>query len=108
MSCAGNKIGKEEVEMALGVAGADILTRIIDSIASNKPAETLAVVDDIVMRGHDLRNFCRDLLAHFRDLLVSKVSGQDELLESAFCEPQELKRQAAFFSDSTLVRFFDS
>src|SRR5258707_8520205 len=108
ISFAGNKISKEDVEMALGVAGADILTRIVDSIASNKPAETLAVVDDIVMRGHDLRNFCRDLLAHFRDLLVTKVSGQDELLESAVCEPQELKRQAAFFSESDLVRFFHS
>ena len=60
------------------------------------------------MRGHDLRNFCRDLLAHFRDLLVTKVSGNEELLESAVCEPQELKRQAELFSESDLVRFFHS
>jgi DNA polymerase-3 subunit gamma/tau len=94
--------------MALGIAGADILTRIIDSIAANKPADAIAVVDDIVMRGHDLRNFCRDLLAHFRDLLVSKVSGNVELLESAVCEAEELKRQASLFSESDLVRFFHS
>jgi DNA polymerase-3 subunit gamma/tau len=94
--------------MALGVAGADILKRIIDSIAGNKPAEAIAAIDDIVMRGHDLRNFCRDLLAHFRDLLVTKVSGNEELLESAVCEPQELKRQAELFSESDLVRFFHS
>ena len=108
ISFAGNKIRKEDVEMALGVAGADILTRIIDGVADNKPAEVLAVVDDIVMRGHDLRNFCRDLLAHLRDLLVTKVSSSEELLESAVCEPQELKRQAALFSESDLVRFFHS
>jgi DNA polymerase III subunit gamma/tau len=108
ISFAGNKIKKEDVEMALGIAGADILTRVIDSIAANKPAEAIAVVDDIVMRGHDLRNFCRDLLAHFRDLLVSKVSGNVELLESAVCEPEELKRQAALFSEADLVRFFHS
>ena len=108
ISFAGNKIKKEDVEMALGVAGADILTRIIDGVADNKPAEVLAVVDDIVMRGHDLRNFCRDLLAHLRDLLVTKVSSSEELLESAVCEPQELKRQAALFSESDLVRFFHS
>ena len=108
ISFAGNKIKKEDVEMALGIAGADILTRIIDSIAANKPAEAIAVVDDIVMRGHDLRNFCRDLLAHFRDLLVSKVSGNPELLESAVCEPEELKRQAALFTEADLVRFFHS
>jgi DNA polymerase-3 subunit gamma/tau len=108
ISFAGDKIKKEDVEMALGIAGADTLKRIIDSIASNKPAEAIAAVDDIVMRGHDLRNFCRDLLAHFRDLLVTKVSGNEELLESAVCEPQELKRQAELFSESDLVRFFHS
>ncbi|HKP80412.1 MAG TPA: DNA polymerase III subunit gamma/tau [Pyrinomonadaceae bacterium] len=108
ISFAGDKIRKEDVEMALGVAGADILKRIIDSIAANKPAEAIAAVDDIVMRGHDLRNFCRDLLAHFRDLLVTKVSGNEELLESAVCEPQELKRQAELFTESDLVRFFHS
>ena len=108
ISFAGDKIKKEDVEMALGVAGADILKRIIDSIATNKPAEALAAIDDIVMRGHDLRNFCRDLLAHIRDLLVTKVSGNEELLESAVCEPQELKRQAELFSESDLVRFFHS
>jgi DNA polymerase III subunit gamma/tau len=108
ISFAGAKIKKEDVEVALGVAGADILTRIIDGIAANKPAEAMAVVDDIVMRGHDLRSFCRDLLAHFRDLLVTKVSASQELLESAVCTPQELKRQAALFSESDLVRFFHS
>ncbi len=108
ISFAGDKIKKEDVEIALGVAGADILKRIIDSIDTNKPAEAIAAVDDIVMRGHDLRNFCRDLLAHFRDLLVTKVSGNEELLESAVCEPAELQRQAALFSESDLVRFFHS
>ncbi len=108
ISFAGPKIKKEDVEMALGVAGADILSRIIDGIAAAKPAEALAVIDEIVMRGHDLRNFCRDLLAHLRDLLVTKVSGSEELLESAVCDPQELKRQAALFSESDLVRFFHS
>jgi len=108
ISFAGEKITKDDVEMALGIAGADILKQIVDSIADNKPAAAIAAVDDIVMRGHDLRNFCRDLLAHFRDLLVTKVSGNEELLESAVCEPQELKRQAELFSESDLVRFFHS
>ena len=106
--CRRTKIKKEDVEMALGVAGADILIRVINGIANHQPAEAMAVVDDVVMRGHDLRNFCRDLLAHFRDLLVAKVSGSDELLESAVCDRDELNRQAALFSESDLVRFFNS
>ena len=108
ISFAGSKIKKEDVEMALGVAGADTLIRVVNGIANHQPAEALAVVDDVVMRGHDLRNFCRDLLAHFRDLLVSKVSGSDELLESAICDREELGRQAALFFEADLVRFFHS
>jgi DNA polymerase-3 subunit gamma/tau len=108
ISFAGTKIKKEDVEMALGVAGADTLIRIINGIANNQPSEALAVVDDVVMRGHDLRNFCRDVLAHFRDLLVTKVSASEELLESAICDRAELKRQAELFSESDLVRFFHS
>ncbi len=108
ISFAGTTIKKEDVEMALGVAGADILIRVMNGIAENKPAEALAVVDEVVMRGHDLRNFCRDVLAHLRDLLVTKVAGSEELLESAVCDETELKRQAALFSESDLVRFFHS
>jgi DNA polymerase-3 subunit gamma/tau len=108
ISFAGATIKKEDIELALGVAGADILIRIVNGIANNQPAEALAVVDDVVMRGHDLRNFCRDLLAHFRDLLVAKVSGSEELLEAAICDSAELKRQAALFSETDLVRLFNS
>ena len=108
ISFAGNQIKKEDVEQALGVAGADILIRVMNGIAALQPAEALAVVEEVVMRGHDLRNFSRDLLAHFRDLLVTKVSGNEELLESAVCDPEELRRQANLFSESDLVRFFHS
>ncbi|HEY3028541.1 MAG TPA: DNA polymerase III subunit gamma/tau [Pyrinomonadaceae bacterium] len=108
ISFAGAEIKKEDVELALGVAGADVLIRVVNGIANSQPAEALAVVDDVVMRGHDLRNFCRDLLAHFRDLLVAKVSGSEELLESAICDAAELKRQSALFSEADLVRFFHS
>jgi len=108
ISFAGPKIQKQDVELALGVAGADILTRIVAGIAENNPAKAIAVIDEVVMRGHDLRNFCRDLLAHLRDLLVTKVGGSEELLESAVCDAAELKRQAALFSESDLVRFFHS
>ncbi|MFN2529847.1 MAG: DNA polymerase III subunit gamma/tau [Pyrinomonadaceae bacterium] len=108
ISFAGSTIKKEDVETALGVSGADVLTAIVDAIAEDQSAVILSVVDNIVMRGHDLRNFSRDLLAHLRDLLVTKVSGSQELLETAVCDPKELKRQAQLFSEADLVRFFHS
>lgn len=108
ISFAGTQIKKEDVEQALGVASSDILIRVMNGIAEHKTSEALAVVEEVVMRGHDLRNFSRDLLAHLRDLLVTKVSGSEELLESAVCDREELQRQARLFSESDLVRFFHS
>jgi DNA polymerase-3 subunit gamma/tau len=106
ISFAGEKITTEDVEKALGIAGADVLARVVNGIAENKPAEALAIVDDLVMRGHNLRNFCRDVLGHLRDLLVVKVSGDPKLLDSSSAHADTLKQQAALFSESDLVRFF--
>ncbi|HEV8587863.1 MAG TPA: DNA polymerase III subunit gamma/tau [Pyrinomonadaceae bacterium] len=107
ISFAGKKIKTEDVEKALGLAGADVLARVMKGIAENNPAEALAIVDDVVMRGHNLRNFLRDVLAHLRDLLVVKVSGDAKILDSS-TESAALKQQADQFSESDLVRFFHS
>ncbi len=108
ISFAGDKIKTEDVEKALGIAGADVLARVMNGIAENKPADALAIVDDLVMRGHNLRNFCRDVLGHLRDLLVVKVSGDPKLLDSSSAQTSALQQQAALFSESDLVRFFHS
>ena len=108
ISFAGDKIKPEDVEKALGIAGAEVLARVVNGIAENKPAEALAIVDDLVMRGHNLRNFCRDVLGHLRDLLVVKVSGDPKLLDSSSAQTEALQNQAALFSESDLVRFFHS
>ncbi|HEX8494948.1 MAG TPA: DNA polymerase III subunit gamma/tau [Pyrinomonadaceae bacterium] len=109
ISFSGAEIKAEDVEMALGIAGTEMLARVMRAISDEKPAEALAVVDDLVMRGHDLRNFCRDLLAHLRDLLVAKVSGETtSLLDSTATDRAQLLLQANAFSESDLVRFFHS
>ena len=108
ISFAGEKISTEDVEKALGIVGADVLARVIKGIAENKPGEALAIVDDLVERGHNLRNFCRDLLGHLRDLLIVKISGDPKLLDSASTQIGALEEQTKLFSESDLVRFFHS
>ncbi len=109
ISFSGEKISIEDVAVALGVAGAEILTRTAKAIAENKPAEALNVVDDLIGRGQDLRNFCRDLMSFFRDLLVFKIAGATEnLLDTAVLSHTELNENSAAFSESDLIRFFNS
>lgn len=109
ISFSGEKIDVSDVTNALGIAGVDLLNRVIFAIAEQKPVEALKVVDELISRGQDLRNFCRDLLVHIRDLLVAKVAGDaDGLLDSALLPQSELNKQADRFSETDLTRFFHS
>ena len=108
ISFAGELIDVGDVVNALGLASVDMLTRVLDAIGQSKSAEALAVVAELSARGQDLRNFCRDLLGLFRDLLVTKVAGDAELCETSTLSPAELTRRSGPFSESDLVRFFHS
>jgi DNA polymerase-3 subunit gamma/tau len=109
ISFAGSKIAGEDVGAALGIAGVDILGRVIAAIAEANPSSVLAVVDDLVMRGHDLRNFCRDLMAYLRDLLIAKVAGDAAgALDLSEAEHNEFAKRAVSFTESDLIRFFHS
>ncbi len=109
ISFSGEKIDVQDVSLALGIASAEMLTRTVQAIADNKPTEALKVVDDLIGRGQDLRNFCRDLLSFFRDLLVFKMAGDTEnLLDTAVLSRKELQKNSEPFSESDLIRFFNS
>ena len=109
ISFSGEQIGTEDVMIALGIASAEILTKTAKAIAENKPEIALKVVDELISRGQDLRSFCRDLLAFFRDLLIFKMAGNAEnLLDTAVLSQTELAENSAPFSESDLIRFFNS
>ena len=109
ISFSGEKITIEDVTRALGIADIGMLKRVLASIARQDSREILNVVDEMVSRGHDLRNFSRDVLALIRDLLVYKVAeGSAELFEGAALAQADLKELAEPFSEPDLVRFFSS
>ncbi|MBK9164369.1 MAG: DNA polymerase III subunit gamma/tau [Acidobacteria bacterium] len=108
ISFSGAKIGREDVVSALGIAGSDNLSAVIKAVAENDAAAILRVVDDLVSGGHDLRNFCRDLLGFVRDLSVLKVSGSEEFIDGSAFPADEMKQIAEAFSASDLFRIFHS
>jgi DNA polymerase-3 subunit gamma/tau len=112
ISFSGERIATEDVEAALGLASTELLRRTMRAIADQTPAETIAVVEDLTMRGHDLRNFTRDLLAYVRDLLTMRIAHEVARSAPAGDAEATVERAAselaARFSESDLVRFFHS
>lgn len=109
ISFSGDKIAVLDVTAALGLASTETLTQVIQAISEKSPKLILDVVADLVSRGQDMRSFCGDLLAVFRDLMVFKVSGGEvELVESSVLDGEVLKKFSDPFSEADLLRFFNS
>ncbi len=109
ISFAGEKIAAEDVSKALGMAGVEMLIRVVRSVAEKRPAEAIKVVDELIAGGQDLRNFARDLMALFRDLMVFKLTDSDpELLEGSMLTAATLSELSEPFSGSDILRFFNS
>ncbi len=109
ISFSGETITAQDVTNALGFAGVEVLSKVISAITMRDSRAVLAVVDDLIGRGHDLRNFCRDVLGLFRDLLVFKIAGDaNELFEAAVFGKDEMRSMSSSFSEADLLRFFNS
>jgi len=109
ISFSGEKIVLADVASALGLAGGDVIASVIEAAADGKSKAALEVVAGLVSSGHDLRSFCRDVLAVFRDLLIFRVSGGDEtLVESSVLDAAALKTYGDRFTEADLVRLFHS
>lgn len=109
ISFSGEKIAVTDVSNALGMASVEMLTKVLTAVAEKNARDILQVVDELIARGQDLRNFCRDLLSLMRDLLVFKIAGDAEnLFETAILSRDEMRSHSANFSESDFLRFFNS
>jgi DNA polymerase-3 subunit gamma/tau len=103
----GDQIAEDDVTAALGLVSAATLGRFVEAIACQKTAEILNLVEEVFVRGYDLRNFTRELTAYLRHLLVIK-SGIDgsALLGVTDVEVDRLRQISSSFSEEDLVRLF--
>ncbi len=103
----GDQITEEDVTTALGLVSAATLGRFAEAIADRKTPEILNLVEEVYVRGYDLRNFTRELTAYLRHLLIVKSGVADnDLLGIADVEVDRLKQLAPRFSEEDLVRLF--
>lgn len=108
ISFSGEKIAVGDVVSALGMASVEMLTKAIRAIVERDSRMMLDIVADLVSRGQDMRNFCRDLMAAIRDLTVQKIAQAPELAESSAIDTATLQSLAEPFLASDLIRIFHS
>jgi len=74
ISFAGNEIRDEDVAEVMGVVDRTLLYEISQAIASRDARSCLEILDRLDQFGYDFRRFSRELLDHFRNLMVAQIT----------------------------------
>lgn len=92
LAFGGEHITAEDVHQLLGTASDDRLIEIVDSLISREQAAALNTIDDALLHGVQLGSFSDQLLAYFRDLLVT-AAGATTVSLSGVSESSRSKLQ---------------
>ncbi|MCL4514746.1 MAG: DNA polymerase III subunit gamma/tau [Firmicutes bacterium] len=77
VSFSGQKVAKSDVEALLGVVRFELLQEFAEAMVSGNIMEGLLFVDRLLEEGKDLRQFARDMVGHFRNLMLVKACLED-------------------------------
>lgn len=95
ISYCGTTVDHDRVADLLGVVGSDSIQAVAGALLDGKAEPILAVIHELMVQGHHLDEFYQDLIEHFRNLTVMRVSPDAaHLVENSTIGPEHLQQQA--------------
>ncbi len=108
VSFSGKKVSLGDVIFVLGLIEQDALFEITDKIIEKNAVGALELLNKIIDEGKDISIFLANLIEHFRNLMVAKITQADSNLIDL---PQEtckkLLKQAQLLSLEEIFSFFN-
>ena len=106
IACCGNKLDAGQVRALLGAFGLDAMAQVTTALSAQDGAAMLALVDELERNGGSPQHFSRELSRYVRNLLVTKISGENSrLVTASAAEKAELARIAGMFGEEDLTRY---
>ena len=106
IACCGNKLDAAAVRALLGSFGLDAMAQVTTALSAQDGSAMLALVDELERNGGSPQHFSRELSRYVRNLLVTKISGENSrLVTASAAEKQELARIAGMFGEEDLTRY---
>jgi DNA polymerase-3 subunit gamma/tau len=105
----GPEVKTDAVIEVLGAADAELLFDVTDALAAGDARGVLEAVERLSRSGRDPAQFARDLVAHLRQLLVTRATGEvPEAFTVTTAEPERVTEQAGRIGDARLIGAIDS
>jgi DNA polymerase III subunit gamma/tau len=109
VSFGGESVSTDEVVELLGAADAELLFDTTDALARGDAKGALEAVERLSGSGRDPGQFARDLIAHLRQLLVARATGEvPDSFTVTVAQPERLAEQAGAIEDAKLVGAIDA
>jgi len=108
ISFCGEKIEEPEVLSMFGLAAQSQILGMARAILGGEAEAALRELNELAKRGKDLGRLLSDLLNHFRNLLIYRISGGDlKLLEVSEAEAASLAEQSRVVGIDALTRIME-
>ncbi|MDK2565062.1 DNA polymerase III subunit gamma/tau [Romboutsia sedimentorum] len=105
ISFADHKIEYKDVVELLGTVNIEQLFEMAKFIINQDTKESLQILNEFIIWGKDIRNLINDLIDHFRNLMVCKVSTDlDEIISLPEEIIDQLKLQASDVDVNDIIR----
>jgi DNA polymerase-3 subunit gamma/tau len=102
----GETIGDEELKEILGTVDRDLLFEFSSAVIGERPDLAFSLTAKLVDSGTDLRGFTKELIQHFRNLLVLKtVERAEDFLVFGADEIARYEAEAGKASTEDLLRY---
>ena len=108
VSFSGKTVADEKLSELLATVDRKHLFEMSEALVRANPKNALEILDAIYQHGYDLNQFHKELIDHFRDLMVVKfVEEPAGLVELSEDELAELKKQANLASEEAMSLIFE-
>ncbi|HEX9020417.1 MAG TPA: DNA polymerase III subunit gamma/tau [Nitrospirota bacterium] len=109
VSYSGPDIKDEDLQATLGSVAQETLLAFTADLLSRNAAALLKQVDDLLERGHDMRQLLSGVVEHLRNLLVVKIAADPgRIIELSTADIEAVKQQAGSAETEHLLLLFDS
>ncbi|MCA9398134.1 MAG: hypothetical protein KC618_00175, partial [Candidatus Omnitrophica bacterium] len=94
----------------LGLVETELLFAIVDAIGQKDCAAALKALQDIVEKGKDAKQLSKDLIEHFRHMMVIKVGGKSmgKLVDYPIAIKEMILKQCELFSLAAILNAIDT
>lgn len=106
VSYSGENISDEDLKEILGVISREVLFDFSSAILDEEPDRTFPLVEGVIEKGYDLRYFYKELIQHFRNLLLVKtVKNPQDVLALSEDDLNALVKEAEKSSADDFLRY---